>query len=73
MKQIQVTVVTAFISMASAIDCQVTNSFEGVVQYQVEITNTPGSCRIQNVICENRIPSRMSFAFLSMEQDKAGY
>jgi len=71
MKQIQITVVTAFTSMASAIDCQVTNSFEGVIQYQVEMMNTPGSCLIQNVVHESRVPSRMSFAFLFMEQNKA--
>ena len=69
MKQMQITVVTAFTSMASAIDCQVT--FEGVIQYQVEMTNTQGGCLIQSVVRENRIPSRMSFAFLFMEQDKA--
>jgi hypothetical protein len=57
--------------MASAIDCQVTNSFEGVIQYQVEMTNTPGGCLIKNVALESRMPSRMSFAFLFMEQDKA--
>jgi len=67
MKQIQITVVTAFISMASDIDCQVPNSFEGVIQYQVEMSNTPGSCLIQNVVHENKVPSRMSFAFLFME------
>jgi hypothetical protein len=71
MKQIQITVVTAFTSMSSAIDCQVINSFEGVIQYQVEMTKTPGGCLIQNVVCEDRIPSRVSFAFLFMEQDKA--
>jgi len=71
MKYIQITVVTAFTSMASSIDCQVTNSFEGVIQYRVEMTNTPGSCLIQNVVHENRVPSRMPFAFLFIEQDKA--
>jgi len=38
MKQIQITVVTAFTSIACAIDCQVLNSFEGVIQYPVEMT-----------------------------------
>jgi len=41
------------------------------MRYQVEITNTPGSCLIQIVVHENGVPNRMSFAFLFMEQDKA--
>jgi hypothetical protein len=71
MKQVYKTVVTAFTCMASAIDCQVTNSFEGVIKYQVEMTNTPRGCLSQNVVHESRIPSRMSFACLFIEQVKA--
>jgi hypothetical protein len=71
MKQVYKTVVTAFTSMAAAIDYQVTNSFEGVVKYQVEMINTPRGCFSQNVVCESRIPSRISFACSFMEQVKA--
>jgi hypothetical protein len=70
MKEIQITVVTAFTSMASTSDSEVTDSLEGVIQYQMEMSNTPGCRLIQDVVRENRIPNRMYFAFLFMEQDK---
>jgi hypothetical protein len=36
----------------------------------MEMTDTPKGRLSENIVGENRIPSRISFAFLFMDQDK---